>query len=101
MTYLGPDTMELPVEQEERRSFLITPGQPEELRLRLLAKIEPGDRIQVGTAYNWGPVMEVYDTDKEGTVLWNNDGAETEEGAARFDLSVPLEAGSRVRVLPR
>ena len=100
MNYLGPDTMELPVAAEKPRSFVITPGQPAELQLRLLAKIAPGDRVQVGTADNWGLVMEVYDTDTEGKVLWNSDGAGTEEGACRFDLFDALEKDCRVRVLP-
>ena len=48
MTYLGPDTMELPEVQgaDGREPFTITPGMPDELKRRLLEKVQPGDEVE-------------------------------------------------------
>ena len=56
MTYLGPDTMELPEAQgaDGREPFTITPGMPEPLVLRLLGKIGPGDRVGVPSMEKFG-----------------------------------------------
>ena len=103
MSYLGPDNMELSVEQRGPGPFVITPGIPNNLRMALLAKIKGGDVVQVGKAgtSGWDERMEVYDTDGEGGVLWNDATADDEIGARLFDLDLALETGLRVRVSPR
>lgn len=102
VSYLGPDNMELAPTEEPRVSFVIT-GNNMPLALRQLGKIEPDDRIQVTRDNHpdlWGLVREVYDTDGEGTVLWNAEGADEAE-AYTVDLYVLLCTGRKVRVLPR
>lgn len=107
MSYLGPDTMELPDEQKPPEPFVITTGIPGSLRMALLNKIKGGDIVQVteaaplsGRGFEWGERMEVLDTDGEGGILWQEEGAVDEAGARRFDLYLAVEIGRRVKVEP-
>lgn len=107
MSYLGPDTMELPDEQKSPEEFVIAPGIPDNLRMALLNKIKGGDIVQVteaaplsGRGFEWGERMEVFDTDGEGGILWQEEGEIDEAGARRYDLYLAIEAGRRVKVEP-
>jgi len=105
MSYLGPHDMELdPPTDETPAEFVITPGVPLNLRRALIAKINPGDWLAVTTIFDreiWHPPMEVYDTDGEGSILWNRTTAEDETTAALADLDNLLETGHRVKVMPQ
>lgn len=100
MSYLGPDTMELPDEQKPPETFVITPGIPDNLRTALLNKIKGGDIVQIGRGFEWSERMEVFDTDGEGGLLWQEEGEIDEAGARRYDLYSAIEAGCRVKVEP-
>jgi len=104
VSYLGPDNMELPDAQRKPKSYVITPGIPANLKTALLGKIEGGDVVQVteSGANNapYGPRMEVFDTDGEGSLLWNDEGAVDEAGTRGFCLYTALQVGKRVKVHP-
>jgi hypothetical protein len=79
--------MELPTEAEPLGDILISPGMPESLVKALIeAHAHPGRIVTVRRGKMEGVPMEIYDTDGEGSVLWNPADAESEEGAHYTDL---------------
>lgn len=87
MSYLGPDIMELPTAVSEPGMVLISPGMTESLvRALIETHAHPGRIVTVRRGKMEGVPMEIYDTDGEGSVLWNPADAESEEGAHYTDL---------------